>query len=73
MFFGGCTEKLWGCHLSIIAPDWGARWVKALSIRTLIADVIRKAFGGKNNGHVETSLIESFRYSKFSPGETTAA
>ena len=76
MFFEGYTEKLWGRHPSAIAPDWGAQRVKGLSIRALIADVFRKAFGSKGSGHVETSLIESFRYPKFGPGqlwETTAA
>lgn len=76
MFFEGYTEKLWGRHPSAIAPDWGAQRVKGLSIRALIADVLRKAFGSKGSGHVETSLIESFRYPKFGPGqlwETTAA
>ena len=76
MFFEGYTKKLWGRHPSAIAPDWGAQRVKGLSIRALIADVFRKAFGSKGSGHVETSLIESFRYPKFGPGqlwETTAA
>lgn len=75
MFFEGYTEKLWGRHPSDIAPDWGAQRVKGLSIKALIADVFRKTFGDKNNGHVETSLIESFRYPKYGPGqlwETTA-
>ena len=69
MFFEGYTEKLWGRHPSAIAPDWGAQRVKGLSIRALIADVFRKAFGSKGSGHVETSLIESFRYPKFGPGQ----
>lgn len=76
MFFEGYTEKLWGRHPSAIAPDWGAQRVKGLSIRALITDVFRKTFGGKNRGRVETSLIESFRYPKFGPGqlwEITAA
>ncbi len=76
LFFEGSTEKLWGRHPSAIAPDWGAQRVKGLSIRALMADVFRKTFGSKDNGYVETSLIESFRYPKFGPGqlwETTAA
>ena len=75
MFFEGYTEKLWGRHPSDIEPDWGAQRVKGLSIKALIVDVLRKTFGDRNNGHVETSLIESFRYPKFGPGqlwETTA-
>lgn len=69
-------KRLWGRHPSAITPDWGAQRVKGLSIRALIADLFRKPFGGKDTGHVEMSLIESFRYPKFGPGqlwETTAA
>lgn len=76
MFFEGYTEKLWGRHPSAIAPDWGAQRVKGLSIRALITDVFRKTFGSKDDSRVETSLIESFRYPKFGPGqlwETTAS
>lgn len=75
MFFEGYTEKLWGRHPRDIAPDWGAQRVKGLSIRALIADMLRKAVGGGEDA-VETSLIESFRYPKYGPGqlwELTAA
>lgn len=77
MFFEGYTEKLWGRHPRDIAPDWGSQRVKGLSIRALLADAVQKAFGGeKKRGETETSLIESFRYPKYGPGqlwEITAA
>ncbi len=70
MFFEGYTEKLWGRHPSEISADWGAQRVKGLSIRALIKDMFKKAFGGKkNNKEVETSLIEEFWYPKFGPGQ----
>lgn len=77
MFFEGYTEKLWGRHPSEISADWGAQRVKGLSIRALLKDMFKKAFGGKkDNKEVETSLIEEFWYPKYGPGqlwETVAA
>ena len=76
MFFEGYTEKLWGRHPSGIAADWGAQRVKGLSVTGLVKDMFRKAFGKKNTGNTETSLIEEFWYPKFGPGqlwETVAA
>ncbi len=75
MFFEGYTEKLWGRHPSEISADWGAQRVKGLSIRAVLKDMASKAFG-KKQAQVETSLIESFSYPKFGPGqlwETAAA
>ena len=75
MFFEGYTEKLWGRHPSEISADWGAQRVKGLSIRAVLKDMASKAFGKKQE-QVETSLIESFSYPKFGPGqlwETAAA
>ncbi len=70
MFFEGYTEKLWGRHPSEISADWGAQRVKGLSIRALLKDMFKKAFGGKkDNKNVETSLIEEFWYPKFGPGQ----
>ncbi len=70
MFFEGYTEKLWGRHPRDISADWGAQRVKGLSIRALIKDMFKKAFGGKkDNKNVETSLIEQYWYPKYGPGQ----
>lgn len=69
MFFEGYTEKLWGRHPREISADWGAQRVKGLSIRALLRDMLRKAFGTKDKGQVETSLIEQFWYPKLGPGQ----
>jgi len=68
MFFEKYTEKLWGRHPSNISPDWGAQRVKGLSIKTLLKDSVNKIFN-INNKHIETSLIESFIYPKYGPGQ----
>jgi protoporphyrinogen oxidase len=69
MFFEGYTEKLWGRHPREISADWGAQRVKGLSIRALMKDMWKKAFGTKDKGEVETSLIEQFWYPKLGPGQ----
>ena len=75
MFFEGYTEKLWGRSPKYISADWGAQRVKGLSILAILKDMLKKIFK-INSGEVETSLIESFLYPKFGPGqlwETTAS
>lgn len=69
MFFEGYTEKLWGRHPREISADWGAQRVKGLSITAVIKDVFKKILPKKNDGEVETSLIEEYVYPKFGPGQ----
>lgn len=68
MFFEGYTEKLWGRHPREISADWGSQRVKGLSIAELIKNMLSKAATAKDR-KVETSLIESFLYPKFGPGQ----
>lgn len=68
IFFEGYTEKLWGRHPSKISPDWGAQRVKGLSVIAVLKDMLSKLFPNKNRD-VETSLIETFYYPKFGPGQ----
>ncbi len=68
MFFEGYTEKVWGIHPSKLGADWGSQRVKGLSVFAILKDMTKKAFGIKDKGKVETSLIESFIYPKFGPG-----
>ncbi len=69
MFFEGYTEKLWGRHPRDISADWGSQRVKGLSITGVIKNAFSKLFSSENNENVETSLIESFHYPKFGPGQ----
>ena len=68
IFFERYTEKLWGRHPSEISPDWGAQRVKGLSILAVLKDILQHILPVKNK-NVETSLIESFYYPKFGPGQ----
>lgn len=69
MFFESYTEKVWGRHPRRLDADWGAQRVRGLSVFRLITDSLRKAFWGSDNAKIETSLIESFLYPKFGPGQ----
>lgn len=68
IFFEKYTEKLWGRHPSEISPDWGAQRVKGLSVLAVLKDIAVHILPIKNR-EVETSLIESFYYPKFGPGQ----
>lgn len=68
MFFEGYTEKLWGRHPREISADWGSQRVKGLSIAELIKNMFSKLMPGKGK-ETETSLIESFLYPKYGPGQ----
>ena len=73
-FFKEYTEKVWGVPCNQISAAWGAQRIKSLSITKAVAHALRKAFGG--GGAEQTSLIESFLYPKYGPGqmwETAAA
>ena len=69
MFFENYTENLWGRHPSEIDPSWGAQRAKGLSVMAIIKDMFGKLLPNKKNRHVETSLIESFKYPKLGPGQ----
>jgi len=71
MFFEGYTEKVWGRHPRDISSEWGAQRVKGLSIRAILKDMLGKIFLSpeKRAASKETSLIESFYYPKFGPGQ----
>ena len=69
LFFESYTEKLWGIHPSKLSADWGAQRVKGLSLRKAFVAALTKPFKKKDKKTVETSLIESFEYPKFGPGQ----
>ena len=68
LFFESYTEKLRGVHPSKLSADWGAQRVKGLSLMKAFLTAITKPFKKKNK-KVETSLIESFEYPKYGPGQ----
>lgn len=67
-FFKEYTEKVWGVPCSEISAAWGAQRIKSLSVTKAIAHALKKllGLGGKAE---QTSLIESFLYPKYGPGQ----
>ena len=68
MFFEDYTQKVWGRHPSKISADWGSQRAKGLSVFAVIKDNIYKILHIENKNK-ETSLIESFYYPKYGPGQ----
>lgn len=69
IFFKTYTEKVWGMPCSQISADWAAQRIKGLSLKAAIAHALmpRKAAG--NRGAVIKTLIDTFRYPKYGPGQ----
>ena len=67
-FFKEYTEKVWGVPCGQISAAWGAQRIKSLSITKALAHALRTALGGGGKAE-QTSLIESFLYPKYGPGQ----
>lgn len=67
-FFKDYTEKVWGVPCRDISADWGAQRIKSLSIGTAARQAFKKLVTG-SSGTEQTSLIESFLYPKYGPGQ----
>jgi protoporphyrinogen oxidase len=68
-FFKEYTEKVWGVACSEIGAEWGAQRIKSLSITKAVAHALRSALGIGAREAKQTSLIESFIYPKYGPGQ----
>lgn len=72
-FFKTYTEKVWGMSTSEISADWAAQRIKGLSLTKAVLNAFR---GRPKDGPVIKTLIDSFAYPRFGPGqmwEKTAA
>ncbi len=72
-FFKDYTEKVWGVTCKEISAAWGIQRIKGLSVIKAITHAVKRRFiKGKKDisqKNMETSLIESFLYPKFGPGQ----
>lgn len=66
IFFKTYTEKVWGIPCSEISADWAAQRIKGLSLSSAIKNALFPPKKGK--GQIKT-LIDSFRYPKYGPGQ----
>jgi protoporphyrinogen oxidase len=63
-FFQTYTEKVWGMPCTELRADWAAQRIQNLSFFT----AAKAAFFG-NRGNKVKSLIDSFQYPRFGPGQ----
>ncbi len=70
-FFKHYTEKLWGVPCSQISSDFGAQRVKGVSLGTAIMDALTPKWvkARRSKEKQLTSLIETFNYPKYGPGQ----
>jgi len=71
-FFKSYTEKVWGVPCREITAEWGAQRIKGLSISRAVAHALRRVFTKDSSVEqkaTETSLIETFLYPKYGPGQ----
>ena len=70
-FFKDYTEKVLGVKCSEISSAWGAQRIKGISIKKAIMHALSKKKKQKDiyQKDVETSLIDSFLYPKYGPGQ----
>ncbi len=67
-FFKEYTEKVWGVPCGEISAAWGAQRIKSLSILKAVLHALRRMVGAGGDAE-QTSLIESFLYPKYGPGQ----
>ena len=70
-FFKDYTEKVWGVPCTEIGQEWGAQRIKGLSVSRAIAHALSAPVRrlSANREAKNTSLIESFLYPKYGPGQ----
>lgn len=68
-FFKDYTEKVWGVECDTISAEWGAQRIKGVSVKALLASYLSKIAPFFFKKQEKTSLIESFLYPKFGPGQ----
>ncbi|MCA1686529.1 MAG: NAD(P)-binding protein, partial [Planctomycetia bacterium] len=66
IFFKTYTEKVWGMPTNTISADWAAQRIKGLG---LFRAVTAALFGGRSEGEVIKTLIDSFQYPRLGPGQ----
>jgi protoporphyrinogen oxidase len=61
-FFRTYTEKVWGMRCEEIGAQWAAQRISGLSLRTAVADMLRRGSGGQR------TLVTEFQYPRLGPG-----
>ncbi|TAD86040.1 MAG: NAD(P)/FAD-dependent oxidoreductase [Bacteroidetes bacterium] len=69
IFFKTYTEKVWGIPCTQISADWAAQRIKGLSLSSAIWNAVFPRRKQHKQGPIIKTLIDSFRYPKFGPGQ----
>ncbi len=69
IFFKTYTEKVWGIPCSEISADWAAQRIKGLSLSSAIKNALFPPKKNQGKDKLIKTLIDSFRYPKFGPGQ----
>lgn len=71
IFFKTYTEKVWGIPCSEISADWAAQRIKNLSLSEAVKNALlpRRGPAKSADGHVITTLIDTFHYPRLGPGQ----
>jgi protoporphyrinogen oxidase len=70
-FFKSYTEKVWGVPCDRISAEWGAQRIKGLSLVAAARHALSRILpqSARTSHRIRTSLVESFLYPKFGPGQ----
>ncbi len=69
IFFKTYTEKVWGIPCTQISADWAAQRIKGLSLSSAVYNAIAGNRKNPKSGQLIKTLIDSFRYPKYGPGQ----
>lgn len=69
IFFKTYTEKVWGIPCNQISADWAAQRIKGLSLGSAIKNALFPQKKGKQGDKIIKTLIDTFRYPKYGPGQ----
>ncbi|MCM0080599.1 NAD(P)/FAD-dependent oxidoreductase [Geomonas sp. Red32] len=67
LFFRSYTEKVWGVSCREIGAQWAAQRIQGLSLRTAVANMLRRP-GTIEDGEPVRTLIGAFHYPRLGPG-----
>jgi len=69
IFFKTYTEKVWGISTKELSADWAAQRIKSLDMWLVLKSALLPHRRPANRGDLVTTLIDSFRYPRFGPGQ----
>ena len=69
IFFKTYTEKVWGIPTTELSADWAAQRIKSLDLLLVLKSALLPHRKPTHRDDIVTTLIDSFRYPRFGPGQ----